>query len=164
MTTNNAKHEFETYLKRWAIRDNRFGNGVDIGCGTCRIDDMITSIDQQSNYSYAHAQFVWDCRNLELFNDGVLDFIFSSHCLEDFDDVRAVFVAWWKKLKVGGVMLLLLPDMEKCDCQLCNGKSRYWSIEDYAATGQGNPSHKTNVGKRFMAEMLDDLKCFDVLA
>jgi hypothetical protein len=53
--------------------------------------------------------------------------------------------------------------MEKCDCQFCGGKSRYWSIEDYVISGNGNPSHRTNVGKKFMASMLDDLKSFGLL-
>jgi predicted SAM-dependent methyltransferase len=161
MDINNSRIEFENYLKKWTIAENRFTNGVDVGCGTARCSDMITSIDQQPDYRYAHAQLVWNCHDLDIFSDKVLDFIFSSHCLEDFEDIPIVFKNWWKKLKVGGVMLLLLPDMEKCDCQFCNGRSRYFSIEDYKATGQGNPSHKTNVGKLFMTAMLDDLKSRD---
>ncbi len=153
---NNARIEFETYLKKWAIKDNRFLNGVDVGSGTCRIDDMIPSIDQQSDYRYAHAQFVHDCHDLEIFNDNALDFIFSSHVLEDFTDIPAVFYNWFKKLKPGGLMLLLLPDMEPCDCDICKDKKnkvRYPTVEM-----GGNPSHRTNVGKKFMTEMLISLK------
>ena len=146
---NNAKIEFETYLKKWVIKDNRILNGIDVGCGTARIDDMITSLDQQCNYEYAHAQFVWDCKNLDLFADEKLDFIFSSHVLEDFENIPEVFINWWKKLKKGGLMLLLLPDMENCKCDHCKGDSRYAKVED-----GGNPSHRTNVGKKFMTDML----------
>jgi predicted SAM-dependent methyltransferase len=142
---NNAKKEFEKYLKKFAIKDNRFGNGIDIGCGTNRIDDMILSIDQQANWKYANAQIVWDCKNLELFNDNVLDFIFSSHVLEDFDDIPGVFLSWWRKLKVGGKMLLLVPDIQG---------GRYPKCGEPGA----NPSHKTDVGKKYFNEMLDRLK------
>ena len=142
---NNAAKEFEKYLKKWVIKDNRFLNGIDIGCGTKRIDDMIVSIDQQSNYKYAHAQFVWDCKDLELFSDNILDFIFSSHVLEDFEDIPAVFCAWWKKLKVGGFMLLLLPDIQGGRYPKC-GESG------------SNPSHRTDVGKEHMNSMLRDLQ------
>jgi SAM-dependent methyltransferase len=162
---NNTKLEFETYLKKWTIQDNRFSNGIDVGCGGGseatsggRIDDMILSIDQQPDWRYASAQIVWNCHDLDLFADGKLDFIFSSHCLEDFDDIPIVFQNWLRKLKIGGILLLLLPDMERCECQFCNGRSRYASIEDFKATGQGNPSHKTNVGVKFMTSMIDDLK------
>jgi predicted SAM-dependent methyltransferase len=161
---NNAKIEFENYLKKWTIENNRFSNGIDVGCGGGseatsggRIDNMIVSIDQQPDWRYASAQFVWNCHDLDLFADGKLDFIFSSHCLEDFEDIPIVFKNWLRKVKIGGILLLLLPDMERCDCQFCNGRSRYASIEDFKATGKGNPSHRTNVGKQFMTAMLDDL-------
>lgn len=149
---NHAKIEFEKYLKKWVIKDNRFLNGIDVGAGTSRIDDMIVSIDSQSDYRYAHAQLVWNCHDLELFHDNKLDFIFSSHCLEDFEDIPVVFLNWWKKLKPNGLMLLLLPDMENCECEHCKGKSRYLKVEE-----GGNPSHRTNVGKKFMLDMLRKL-------
>ena len=145
MDINSAKVEFEKYLRKWATVNNRWGNGVDVGCGTARVSDMITSVDRQPDYRYAHAQFVWDCHDLELFNNGVLDFIFSSHCLEDFEDIPTVFLNWWRKLKVGGVMLLLLPDMEG---------GRYPKVDE----PNGNPSHRTNVGVNFIHSMLDRLK------
>ena len=100
---NNAKKEFETYLKKWVIQNNRFLNGVDVGCGTSRCDDLIVSIDQQPDYRYAHAQIVWDCKDLDLFADEKLDFIFSSHCLEDFDNIENVFLNWWRKIKKNGL-------------------------------------------------------------
>jgi predicted SAM-dependent methyltransferase len=153
VSTNNAKVEFDKFLKKWAVIDNRYSNGLDVGCGTCRCDDMIPSIDNQNNYLYAHAQYVWDCHDLELFNDDSLDFIFSSHCLEDFPDIPVVFENWWKKIKPNGLMLLLLPDMEICGCSHCCGKSRYPMMQD-----GGNPSHRTNVGKKYMADMLEDMK------
>jgi predicted SAM-dependent methyltransferase len=142
---NNAKSEFEKYLKKWTIVNNRFGNGIDVGCGTARIDNMICSIDRQPNYQFAHAQIVWDCHDLDIFSDKVLDFIFSSHVLEDFEDSETVFLNWWRKLKVGGMMLLLLPDME-------NGR--------YPKVGEpnGNPSHRSNVGKNYVLSMLDGFK------
>ena len=155
---NNAREEFEKYLKKYAWDGQRYKNGIDVGCGTARIDDMIISIDQQPDHRYAHNQIVWDCKNLNIFADNTLDFIFSSHCLEDFENIPHVFSNWWKKLISGGYMLLLLPDMEKCNCQFCNGSSRYPTIEDYKANGEGNPSHKTNVGKRFISQMLETLR------
>lgn len=145
MAENNAKREFDKYLKAWTIKDNRFLNIIDVGCGTSRIDDMIVSIDQQSDYRYAHAQLVWDCKDLEIFNDNKLDCIFSSHCLEDFENISEVFFNWWKKLKPDGLMLLLLPDMES---------GRYPKVDD----PRGNPSHRTNTGKEFIVSMLEGLR------
>ena len=142
-TVNNAKKEFEQYMKKWVIHNNRFDLGIDVGCGTSRVDDMIVSVDRQADYKYAHAQLVWDCENLDLFADGKLDFIFSSHCLEDFENIDRVFFNWWRKLRTNGLMLLLLPDMQG---------GRYPTVEQ-----GGNPSHRTNTGKLFMVEMLKRL-------
>lgn len=142
---NNAKREFETYMRKWVTRENRWMNGIDVGCGTARISDMIVSIDQQPDYRYAHAQIVWDCSNLDLFADQKLDFIFSSHCLEDFEDIPKVFYRWWQKLRPDGMMLLLLPDIEG---------GRYPKVGE----PNGNPSHRTNVGKTYIRQMLETFR------
>jgi len=153
--------EFEYIEKHLYFDPNgqkRFKNGVDIGCGTNRISQDIVSIDAQPDPRYANNQLIWDCINLDIFSNEVLDFIFSSHCLEDFSDIKAVFQNWWSKLKTNGLMILLLPDMEICNCGFCKGKTRYPTIEDYEKTGKGNPSHRTNVGKKFIEGLLQDLK------
>jgi SAM-dependent methyltransferase len=51
----------------------------------------------------------WDSSN---FPDGCenLDFIFSSHCLEHVPDWVGTLDYWSTKLKVGGTLLIYLPD------------------------------------------------------
>ena len=163
------------------------GYGVDIGCGTNRLSMSILSIDQQSDRRYAHADVVYNCKDLEIkpiewgghkytFEDESLDFVFSSHCLEDFPNIPEVFLSWWKKIKPNGLMILLLPDMEECQCNICQSSvaiqarskqkrsARYWTIEDYDKYQKGNPAHKTNVGRKYIIKMLDDLKIkYDML-
>lgn len=158
------------------------GKGVDLGCGTNRLSMSVLAIDANPMREFAHADIVHDCKDLDIgvekefngmkynFQDGELDFIFSSHCLEDFEDIPAVFMNWWKKLKKNGLMILLLPDMEICNCELCKSEdqqrlkinqgmsARYWTLEDYEKTGKGNPSHRTNVGKKFINDMLQKFK------
>lgn len=143
--TNDAKEEFGKYLKKWVVKDNRFLNGWDIGCGTKRIDEMIPSIDEQPEYKYAHALILWDCHDLDFLADEKMDFLFSSHVLEDFPDVPVVFHNWWKKLKPNGLMLLLLPDMQGGRYKKCGEAG-------------GNPSHRTDMGKQFMHDMLEDMR------
>ncbi len=60
----------------------------------------------QNNTQHLHG----DARNLEWFKDESLDFIYSSHVLEDFVDTKAVFEEWLRVLRIGGVMILFLPD------------------------------------------------------
>lgn len=129
------------------------GKGIDVGCGTNRISHFILSVDQNPDQQFAHADVVHNCKDLDIkkivehsgyaydFSDNSLDFIFSSHCLEDFEDIKTVFLSWWRKIKPGGLMVLLLPDME-------NG--RYPRVGEHG----GNPSHRQNVGPKYMLDML----------
>ena len=140
-------HTEYKYIEKWLKKDGDFLKGIDVGCGTNRLSDRVLSLDVQPNNKYAHADIVWDCKDLEIFHDGVLDFVFSSHVLEDFEDIPAVFMKWWKKIKADGLMILLLPDMQA---------GRYPKIDERDDKGKlkGNPSHRTNVGREYMESIL----------
>ncbi len=181
MINENIDHMGDRMQKEFkSIEKYTTGKGVDVGCGTNRLSMEILAIDEQADRRYAHADVVHNCHDLEIygvefsgdkytFDDNSLDFIFSSHCLEDFPDIPVVFLNWWKKLKADGLMILLLPDMEECQCNVCQSESaikdrkkqsrsaRYWTIADYDKTKKGNPAHKTNVGKSYMTDMLNGL-------
>jgi predicted SAM-dependent methyltransferase len=158
---NDVKNEFGdrmqkefTYIEKYLYTEvngqKRFKNGVDVGCGTNRLSPGILSIDAQGDPRYSHAMLVHDCHDLNIFNNNVFDFIFSSHCLEDFSDIYIVFENWWQKIKPYGMMILLLPDMNNCNCVFCKGKSRYPKVGE----ANGNPSHKTNITKKYIHDML----------
>jgi predicted SAM-dependent methyltransferase len=132
------------YIEKWLKKDGRFMNGVDVGCGNSPLSPDVLALDVQANREYAKAQIVWNCHDLELFSDGVLDFVFSSHVLEDFEDIPVVFLNWWKKIKVDGLMILLLPDIQG---------GRYPKASD----PDGNPSHRTDVGRAYIEAMLKDM-------
>ena len=66
------------------------GEGYDIGCGTRRAHPDIKTVDKQPDKKYAHADIVYDAKDLECFEPSSLDFIFSSHCLEDFDNILRI--------------------------------------------------------------------------
>lgn len=76
------------------------GRGVDVGCnrsdwcfeGALPIDPLVNG---------------YDALNIPFNN---LDFIFSSHCLEHVDNWVDVLEYWTKKIVVGGVIFLYLPD------------------------------------------------------
>jgi ubiquinone/menaquinone biosynthesis C-methylase UbiE len=54
-----------------------------------------------------------DATNLYWFRDGVLDFVFSSHLLEDFPDTKAVLQEWLRVLKPKGRLILFCPDEQR---------------------------------------------------
>ena len=116
--------------------------GIDIGCGTNPLRENILKLDV---YPHACADMVLDCAKLP-FMDNRLDFVFSSHCLEDFEPaiIKDVVTEWLRVIKAGGYLVLLLPDMQ-------GGR--------YAKAGQpnGNPSHKVDVGVEYMKNLVKDL-------
>jgi len=120
------------------------GLGVDIGCGSNRISPDILAIDSHDE-GVNGGDLIMSAELLDYrprggmagFRDHCFDFIFSSHCLEDFADIQSVLREWWRKLKVGGHLVLLLPDMQG---------GRYPKVGEDG----GNPSHRTNVGVEYM--------------
>lgn len=125
------------------------GYGIDLGCGGNRLSPGITAVDTGAHDRPPNGpNMIGDVRNLGLgglgFVDECFDFVFSSHCLEDFLDIPAVLLEWWRKIKPAGYLVLLLPDMEG---------GRYPKVGD----PKSNPSHKTDVGVRYMKELVERL-------
>lgn len=94
------------------------GDGCDIGFGGDPITDAAVRIDFATPYATtgkAPVQLGGDCRNLKWFRDNVLDFVYSSHVLEDFPEGETgnVLREWVRVLKKGGRLILLLPDQQR---------------------------------------------------
>jgi predicted SAM-dependent methyltransferase len=109
------------------------GFGVDLGFGGDPITPHAVRVDFGTPYTAVGAQPVQlggDCSRLHWFRDGVLDFVYSSHVLEDFDDTEAVLREWIRVLKPGGRLVLFCPDEQRFRAHC-------------ARTGQSyNPHHK----------------------
>ncbi len=95
------------------------GNGIDIGSAGDPVCDWAIQIElsQQSyrNYNLSRAQarlhFHADDAVTNLpFKDGTLDFLHSSHLLEDFADWQPILDEWSRVLKPGGFMIVSVPD------------------------------------------------------
>jgi SAM-dependent methyltransferase len=141
-----TREEFNAVLKYCK------GLGADVGCGTNRLDKSVLSLDHYPHDLLPNKtghnggnDIICDCAKLP-FRDETLDFIFSSHCLEDFapDKIKNVFLEWLRCVKKGGYLILLLPDMQG---------GRYPKVGDK----EGNPSHLVDVGVAFMDELIKGL-------
>lgn len=89
------------------------GDGLDIGYGGDPIVPHAICMDLPQPYAQyqAHPQHLHgDARDLHWFRDGSLDFVYSSHVLEDFEDTETVLLEWARVLKEGGHLVLYLPD------------------------------------------------------
>lgn len=92
------------------------GNGIDVACGGSKLVPHAIAMDQPVGVQYANVgdddiQLRGDGRDLHWFRDGVLDWLHSSHMLEDYvdKDITPILQEWIRVLKPGGYLLLSLP-------------------------------------------------------
>jgi SAM-dependent methyltransferase len=91
------------FVKPFAI-EVCVGNGYDIGANRKEwAFPGAVIIDPQVNSKY-------DAMNLP---DEIVDYIFSSHCLEHVNDWVRVLDHWTTRLRSGGVLFLYLPDFSQ---------------------------------------------------
>jgi ADP-heptose:LPS heptosyltransferase/SAM-dependent methyltransferase len=83
------------------------GLGLDIGCALGRkCWPHMIGVDRNSG---SEVDVVAEADSLGMFADGGLDFVFSSHTLEDLEDTEATLREWWRVIKPGGHLVLYLP-------------------------------------------------------
>ena len=91
------------------------GKGVDLGCGADKITPGTWGFDLPEPYfidGNDRPEMKGDARILP-FNDGVLDYVYSSHLLEDFPNTDDVVNEWLRVLKLGGKLILYMPNEQK---------------------------------------------------
>ena len=99
------------------------GNGVDIGSGGWPVVPWAIQIEQPAD-KFRHytngrpvpndVEWLGDIFSLP-FKDGSLDWVYSSHLIEDFSRETIwpkLFAEWGRCLRPGGIMVLLVPDRE----------------------------------------------------
>ena len=78
------------------------GKGIDIGCG----NDPVTPDCQRFDMEDGDANKITNhIKELESY-----DFVFSAHCLEHMFHPTETIADWWKLVKPGGVMVVIVPD------------------------------------------------------
>lgn len=115
----------ETSKARHLVAHYCCGNGVDIGSGGDPVVPHAIQIELSDEkfawYNSGHApatplQFRGDNAFQDLpFKDKTLDFVFSSHLLEDFtrEQWKTILPEWVRVLKPGGFLVILVPDCER---------------------------------------------------
>lgn len=104
------------------------GRGLDVGCGNDKAYPHFIGVDNGGVFGRGQGESISsDIRDLSMFASGSMDFVFSSHALEDLEDTVGALTEWWRVIRPGGHLVLYLPH-----------KSFYPNI------GQpgGNPHHK----------------------
>ena len=109
----NETRESETSKCRSSLARFCKGNGLDVGYGGDPIVPTAICVDLYTPYAHYHTHpqhLHGDASNLHWFADDCLDYVYSSHVLEDFIDTEEVLREWSRVLKQGGSMVLFLPD------------------------------------------------------
>jgi predicted SAM-dependent methyltransferase len=91
------------------------GYGLDVGFGGDCIVPKAIAMDMPKPYTQVGerpVQLGGSCERLEWFKDGVLNFIFSSHLIEDFsyEDQIKILKEWLRVIKPDGKIVLYQPD------------------------------------------------------
>lgn len=131
------------------------GYGLDLGFGGDPITPEAIRMDMPTPYAKtgdAVVQLGGDATKLYWFADNTLDYVYSSHLLEDFVDTLPVVREWYRVLKPGGVLVLWLPD-EQVYAEHCR------------KTGQGhNDAHKhADFGAAFMRRIVGQIEGAEIV-
>ncbi len=108
----------ETSRYRSVLEKFCVGCGLDIGFGGDPITPSAIGMDLPMPYTAVGrrpVQLPGDCRNLFWLRNDVLDYVYSSHVLEDFPEpeTSGVLREWVRVLRPGGKLVLLLPDQQR---------------------------------------------------
>jgi predicted SAM-dependent methyltransferase len=76
------------------------GNGIDIGCGPDPVSPNARRFDLEHGDANFVSQYVKE----------QFDFVYSSHCLEHMHDPKATILDWWRLVKPGGHLFVVVPD------------------------------------------------------
>jgi predicted SAM-dependent methyltransferase len=139
----------ETSKCRARLNPYCVGYGVDLGFGGDPINDRAIRVDLPQPYTKVGkypVQLGGNADQLSWFADGSLDYVYSSHLLEDFDDTRAVLAEWLRVLRIGGRLIIFCPDEQRFRVHC-------------ATTGQPyNPYHKhANFSIGWVKQLLAEL-------
>jgi SAM-dependent methyltransferase len=98
-------HFLETSKIREIVLPYLEGKGIDIGCSRDPITRYCVAFDKSD---WPEVTVQGDAAALP-FEDESFDWVYSSHCLEDFEDTEAILREWLRVLKHSGTIALYVP-------------------------------------------------------
>lgn len=120
----------ETEKHRALVAGYCAGNGLDLGSSGEPVVPWAIQVDlptaEYHNYNLTRPEYMpinWRGTALDLpFKDATMDWIHSSHLLEDFEDWVPVLTEWNRVLKPNGMMIIAVPDRERFRAAVAGGQ------------------------------------------
>lgn len=90
------------------------GRGLDVGCGPMKLFPQSIGVDNDKDVtlfgqSPSEADLKCSADDMSIIASQSMDYVFSSHMLEHFDDFEKPLKEMWRVVKQGGYLLLYLP-------------------------------------------------------
>lgn len=126
------------------------GQGLDLGCGNILVSPNAIGVDFEKSADVATV--ILDLSKphaLKMFADKSMDFVFSSHFLEDLKDTKGTLREWCRVIKPGGYLVLYVPDK---------------SIYPHVGQPGASPYHKVNLGIDDIGIILYEIGGFKVIS
>lgn len=121
--------------RKWRHLTARYcvGCGLDLGSGGDPVTPGAISVDLPPDefaaylavdFQRAPIHLRGDVRRLTWFTDEALDYVYSSHVLEDFalEEWPAILREWARVVRVGGHMVILIPEHERFRERVAHGQ------------------------------------------
>ncbi|MDA9981761.1 class I SAM-dependent methyltransferase [Gammaproteobacteria bacterium] len=143
--TESPKNLSETSKAREVLAKYCTGDGLDIGFGGDPITPAAICIDlpeRYARYKELPQHLHGDARQLHWFRNDCMDYVYSSHVLEDFEQTEPVLKEWLRVLKPGGRLVLFLPDEQV--------------YREYCQT-QGKPPNQHHIHENFGLKFIKDI-------
>jgi ADP-heptose:LPS heptosyltransferase len=89
------------------------GRGLDVGCGAVKPFPHFIGIDVkefQAGGMTIKPDLMMNAEEMPIFASQSLDFLFSSHALQDMENYKKVLKEMWRVLKPRGYLVIYLPD------------------------------------------------------
>lgn len=134
----------ETSLCRHITTPFCIGNGCDIGSGGDPVVPWAIQVDLPDEafirYGHAHEetkpiQYRGNARELP-FRDETMDFVYSSHLIEDFDDWPFILEEFCRVLKHNGNLVIMVPDKTLFRAAVAGGQNDNASHRHEFAVGE----------------------------
>lgn len=84
------------------------GKGIDIGCGPVALNKHVTKVDIKDFPGESNV-VICDATTMTEFKDETFDYVYSSHCLEHLDEIETAIWNWYRILKHGGYLIIVVP-------------------------------------------------------